>query len=205
MRHPLWLAGALLLLVPPMDASADSAFYGFFGASTGGNITVLTDPGFDLETAFENSPIFGARIGSYGFPFGFEGTLAYSRANLTGGVIGSDLEATTNVFYAEANVLVIVLPGPVKPFVTGGAGLHYLDFNIADFATLSKSKFGYNFGGGVMVEVNRLGLRFDVRDHVTTFGLGDFGLGFIGNIIGLNETDARIHNVEVTFGVGVTF
>ncbi|HXV60975.1 MAG TPA: hypothetical protein VEK15_09805 [Vicinamibacteria bacterium] len=205
MRRLGLVATSVFILATAAEVRADAALFVFGGASTGGNITVLSDSNFDLETAFENSPIFGARVGSYGFPFGFEGTIAYSRANLTGDVLGGAPEVTTNIFYAEANLLVIVLPGPVAPFVTGGFGLHYLDFNIGDFASLDKSKFGYNFGGGVLFNVARVGLRFDVRDHVTTFGLGDFGLGFVGGLIGLADSDARIHNVEVSFGLGFRF
>ena len=35
--------------------------------------------------------------------------------------------------------------------------------------------------------------------------LNDFGLGIIGDIIGLASTDARVHNVELSFGVGIRF
>jgi hypothetical protein len=40
---------------------------------------------------------------------------------------------------------------------------------------------------------------------VTTFGFDDLGLGIIGELIGLGETEARLHNVELSFGVGIRF
>jgi opacity protein-like surface antigen len=198
----------IVLVLGPLgapDASADAAAVFVLGASTGGNITVLDDPNFSLETAFENSPLFGFRVGSYGFPFGVEGSLVYSPASLTGEALGGLVGIDTNVLYTEANILLIPVPGPISPFATVGAGMHRLDFTVADFVSFDRTKFGYNFGGGIKADVGKVALRFDVRDHVTTFGLGDFGLGIIGNLIGLSETDARIHNVEISFGAGIVF
>lgn len=197
---------AALLLVFSVGASAESEFTFVGGASISGNISVFDNFDFqDVEAAIKNSPLFGIRIGSYGFPIGVEGSLIYSPAALTGGVFNDLVDAKTNILYTEVNLLVIILPGPVSPFVTGGVGVHYLNFNIADLAGFSKTKFGYNFGGGLKVNASKLALRVDVRDHVTTIGLADTGLGFIGDILGLATTDARIHNVELSFGVGIRF
>ena len=55
------------------------------------------------------------------------------------------------------------------------------------------------------MNVSRVALRVDIRDHITTIGLNDFGLGIIGDIIGLASRDARVHNVELSFGVGIRF
>ena len=205
MKRLLWVAVVALSLSSVQTARADSAITGFIGASTGGDITVLTDTEFDLQTSLKNSPIFGLRIGAYGFPVGIEGSFSYSPASLTGDAFDDQLQAATSILYAEANVLIIVLPGPVSPFVTGGGGLHYLDFNIADFMDFRSNKFGYNFGGGIMINASKLVLRFDVRDHVTTFGLNDLGFGILGSIVGLDSTDARIHNVEISLGLGIRF
>jgi hypothetical protein len=178
-----------------------------FGASISGNISVLNEEfDFDdVETAIKNSPLFGLRLGSYGFPFGFEGSLIYSPSGLTGDAFDDLIEANANILYTEANLLLIILPGPVSPFVTGGVGLHYLSFDIADLFSFNRSKFGYNFGGGLKVDASRVSFRLDVRDHVTTFGLDDLGLGIIGDLIGLSDTEARIHNVELSFGLGIRF
>jgi hypothetical protein len=205
MRKAIWLA--VLVLVPAGRAKADSELTFVLGASISGNISFL-DESFDFDdfqTAIKNSPIFGLRIGSYGFPIGFEGSLLYSPAALTGDAFDDLVEASTNILYAEANLLVILLPGPVAPFVTGGLGLHYLDFNVADLARFDNTKLGYNFGGGLKVNASRLVLRIDLRDHVTTLALDDFGLGLLGPILGLDQSSARLHNVELSFGVGIRF
>ena len=186
-------------------AIADGAFTVFGGGNVGGNLTLLTDGGnFDLEAAIKNSPMFGMRVGSYSFPFGFEGSLTYSPSALVGGV-DDFIDINTNILFVEANALLIILPGPVAPFATAGIGVHYLDFQLADLASTSQTKLGWNVGGGLKFNVSRVALRVDVRDHVTTLGLGDFGLGFIGGIIGIGDANARVHNVELTFGVGIRF
>ncbi len=187
------------------DAHADSALTVVVGANIGGDLSPLTDGGnFDLATSIKNSPIFGMRVGSYGFPIGFEGSLTYSPSALIGG-INDQLDIKTNILYVEANALVIILPGPIAPFVTGGIGVHYLNFDLADLTTTSQTKFGWNLGGGLKINVARVALRVDIRDHITTLGLNDFGLGIIGDILGLASTDSRVHNVELSFGVGIRF
>jgi opacity protein-like surface antigen len=201
------MAAALLLLSLVGTAAADGEVTFVFGASISGDISVLND-NFDfndVQTAVKNSPIFGLRLGSYGYPFGIEGSLVYSPSGLTGGAFNNLVEANASILYTEANAVIIIIPGPVSPFVTAGLGLHYLNFNIADLASFDKAKLGYNFGGGLKVNASRVSLRLDLRDHVTTFGLDDLGLGLIGNLIGLSGTDARLHNVELSFGLGIRF
>jgi len=191
--------------IATQDAHAESALTVFGGANIGGDFSLLTDGGnFDLGTSIKNSPIFGARVGTYGFPIGFEGSLTYSPSAIIGG-INDQVDIETNILYVEANALVIILPGPIAPFVTGGIGVHYLNFNLADLATTSQTKFGWNLGGGLKMNVSRVALRVDIRDHITTLGLNDFGLGIIGDFIGLASSDARVHNVELSFGVGIRF
>ena len=201
------LTALLATLATATRASADGEVAFVFGASISGNISVLNeDFDFDdVETAIKNSPLFGLRLGTYGFPFGFEGSLIYSPSGLTGEAFNDLIEANANILYTEANLLLIILPGPVSPFVTGGVGLHYLSFDIADLVSFNRSKFGYNFGGGLKVNASRLSFRVDLRDHVTTFGLDDLGLGIVGDLIGLTDTEARIHNVELSFGLGIRF
>ena len=205
MKKSFFICAAALLFssAATREARADNELTFVLGAGFGGNFNVLTDPNLDLAASFQNSPIYGIRVGKYGFPIGFEGSMTFNRSAVVVGAF--DQEVAANLLYTEANVLVIVLPGPISPFVTGGIGLHYVDVNLADFLSLSNAKFGWNFGGGIKFSVSRLALRLDVRDHVTTFGLDDFGLGTIGNIIGLTNTEARVHNVEVSVSIGVRF
>ena len=206
MRHAGLAAAAVLFLLSAERARADSEVTFVGGASISGNISVLSDFDFkDIQTAVKNSPLFGVRVGKYGYPLGFEGSLIYSPSALTGDALNGLVETKANILYTEANLLIIILPGPISPFVTGGVGLHYFGFNVVDLASLSKTKFGYNFGGGLKLNASKLTLRVDVRDHVTTFGLNDAGLGLLGNIFGLANTSARVHNVELSAGVGIRF
>ncbi len=194
-------------LAMPSSARAEGEVAFVFGASISGDISVLSDElDFDdVQTAVKNSPLFGLRLGGYGFPFGFEGSLIYSPSGLTGDAFDDLVEANASILYTEANLLIIILPGPVAPFVTAGLGLHYLNFNIADLVSVDRSKRGYNIGGGLKVNASRVSFRVDVRDHVTTFGFDDLGLGIIGDLIGLSGTEARLHNVELSFGLGIRF
>lgn len=204
MRTSCWLLTVWLITgIGAREARAEGVLTFFGGANIGGDLGLLTDGGdFDLRTSIENSPILGLRVGSQGFPIGFEGSLTYSPSALIGG-IDDEIDVETNILYVEANVLLILLPGPVAPFVTGGLGVHYLDFDLADLASTSQTKFGWNVGGGLKVNIQRIALRVDIRDHVTTLGLGDFG--FISDIIGLGTPEARVHNVELSLGVGIRF
>jgi opacity protein-like surface antigen len=205
--HKNFLAAAVLVSLSVAGmARAEGEVTFVFGASISGDISVLNDLEFDqVETAIKNSPLFGLRLGSYGFPFGIEGSLIYSPSGLTGAAFDDVVEANANILYTEANVLLIILPGPVAPFVTAGLGLHYLNFNVADLVSFNRSKLGYNFGGGLKINASRVSFRVDLRDHVTTFGFDDLGLGIIGDLIGLGDTEARLHNVELSFGLGIRF
>jgi opacity protein-like surface antigen len=206
--HKRFLAAATFVsLAIAGSAGADGEVTFVFGASISGDISALNDEfDFDdVQTAVKNSPLFGLRLGSYGYPFGIEGSLVYSPSGLTGSAFDDLIEVNASILYTEANVLVILLPGPVSPFVTAGLGLHYLNFNVADLASFDRSNLGYNFGGGLKVNSSRISLRVDLRDHVTTFGLGDLGLGIIGDLIGLSNTESRLHNVELSFGLGIRF
>ena len=205
--HRKFLAAAVISLAIAGNVGAEGEVTFVFGASISGDISVLSDEfDFDdVQTAVKNSPLFGLRLGSYGYPFGIEGSLIYSPSGLTGGAFDDLVEANASILYTEANVVVLILPGPVSPFVTAGLGLHYLNFNVADLASFDRSKLGYNFGGGLKVNSSRISLRVDLRDHVTTFGVGDLGLGIIGDLIGLSNADARLHNVELSFGLGIRF
>ena len=205
MKKSFFICAAALLFssAATREARADNELTFVLGAGFGGDFNVLTDPNLDLAAAFQNSPIYGIRVGKYAFPIGFEGSLTFNSTGVVGGAFNQEVSA--NLLYAEANLLIIVLPGPISPFVTGGIGLHYVDINLADFLSLSNTKFGWNFGGGLKFNISRLVLRVDVRDHVTTFGLDDFGLGTIGNIIGLPNTEAQVHNVETSVSIGIRF
>lgn len=205
-KFPWFFAAMLAFFLPTAGARADTEVTFVGGSSISGNISAFSGVNFQsIDAGVKNSPLFGVRVGTYGFPIGFEGSLIFSPAGLTGGILNNLLKGKANFVYTEANLLLIVLPGPVAPFVTGGVGLHNVDFSVADLTLFNKTKVGYNFGGGVKVNASKLALRVDLRDHVTTVGLDDVGLGLIAQIFGLSSTSARIHNVEFSVGVGIRF
>jgi len=210
--HKTFLAAATFVsLAIAGSAGAEGEVTFVFGASISGDISVLSNEldFSDVQTAVKNSPLFGIRLGNYGYPFGIEASLIYSPSGLSGGAFDDLIEANASILYTEANVVIVIIPGPVSPFVTGGLGLHYLSFNLADLVSFNRSKLGYNFGGGVKVNASRVSFRLDLRDHVTTFGFGDLGLGIIGDLIGdligLSNAETRLHNVELSFGLGIRF
>ena len=65
-------------------------------------------------------------------------------------------------------------------------------------------KSGYNFGAGFKATILKVVVRGDIRDHVTDIGPDDFELGGIAGDLGFDE-DVRLHNVEISFGAGISF
>ena len=163
-------------------------------------------------SSFENGLVYGVRGGWYGHPLAVEGSFAYAPSGLTGVVEDNVFAVDTRVTYLDANLLLIILPTAVSPFVTGGVGFQGFDFqgDIAPAALfnvdlVTVNKFGFNFGAGVKANIKRMTLRLDIRDHLTTFTQDDFGLlGQIAEIAGITF-DETVHNVEVSFGVGIRF
>jgi hypothetical protein len=207
MRNKFLAVAAFVSLSIAAEAAAEGEFTFVFGASIAGDISALNEnlDFNDVETAVKNSPLFGVRLGGFGYPFAIEASLIYSPSSLSGDAFNGLVEANTSILYTEANVLLIILPGPVSPFVTAGLGVHYLNFTIADLTSFDKVKLGYNLGGGLKVNASRVSFRLDLRDHVTTFGFDDLGLGFVADLIGLGAAEARLHNVELSFGLGIRF
>ncbi len=103
----------------------------------------------------------------------------------------------------EANGMLLLIPGPVQPFLTAGGGYH--SYSFADLAGLKLNKFGWNFGAGLKFNISRVSLRVDIRDHLRPdISAQDLGVDeALANIIGLNNQD--LHNVELSFGLGVKF
>jgi len=61
---------------------------------------------------------------------------------------------------------------------------------------------GYNFGGGLKINIKAITLRGEVRDHVTSFEQGDFRIGDIISAVTGGDT---LHNIEISGGIGVRF
>jgi hypothetical protein len=185
-------------------AFAQGEVSGVVGGLVGGNLDVGND--LTVDTGFNNAVLYGFRGGWYGERLGVEGGFVSSPSGLRGEALGGLVDVDTRVDFFEGNALLFFLRGNVSPFVTGGAGLHRLRFSIVDLLnTPTIKKFGYNFGGGVKANINRISIRFDVRDHVTPLKADDFGsLGLIADILGL-DLDQTLHNLELSLGVGIRF
>jgi opacity protein-like surface antigen len=190
-----------LLWMTATPASAESEATFVVGGLLGGSFIEILEGDFSLQSTFENGTLLGGRLGWYGFPLGVEGSFVYSGSGLAVDIL-DDLSLDARVMYGELNALLIILPGPVQPFVTGGGGLHY--FELPNFEDAKVYKFGWNFGGGVKAHISRLALRFDIRDHRTTFSAEEFGLDYaVAEALGVSSVS--VNNVEISFGVGIRF
>lgn len=192
--------GSLLAPSPAMaQGEAEAVFV--IGGLLGGDLLDIVEGELSLTTAFDNGTIYGGRVGWYGFPLGVEGSFVYSKSGISA-TLEDFITLDARVMYAEANALLIILPGPVQPFVTGGAGLH--SFKLNQFEGVEINKFAFNFGFGVKAKISRVALRFDIRDHRTPFTAGDFGVSEeIAEAIGFE--DVTLDNVEVSLGIGIRF
>jgi len=170
----------IVFSAPPAQAFQGEISF-VIGALVGGDFNALISADdISLTTNFKNAPLYGARLGWFGYPLGIEGSLVYSPSGLSGSLQDSFLTIDTRVIYLEANVVLVILPGPVSPYVTGGLGLHSFDFKakVAQideiFSLGDVNKLGYNFGGGLKFNLSRISIRAEVRDHITSFKLDDF-------------------------------
>lgn len=187
-----------LLAADPARASTEATFV--FGSLLGDDLLDIVQGDLSLKSSFENAPLFGGRFGWYGFPLGVEGSVVITNSDLSVG--DSILSLESRIIYAEANAMVLILPGVVQPYVTGGGGVH--DFKLKGFEGAEVAKFGWNFGFGVKVNVSRVAFRFDVRDHRTSFKADEFDVDpEIIDVLGIDEI--TLDNVEVSFGFAVRF
>ena len=205
---------ALVFIVfsaPPAQAFQGEISF-VVGALVGGDFEALISADdISLTTNFKNAPLYGARLGWFGYPLGIEGSLVYSPSGLSGSLQNSFLTIDTRVIYLEANVVLIILPGPISPYLTGGLGLHSFDFkaNVAQidqiFSLGDVNKLGYNFGGGLKFNLSRISIRAEVRDHFSKLKVDDFLFDpVIGELLGI-QFDQTLHNLEISGSVGIRF
>jgi opacity protein-like surface antigen len=112
------------------------------------------------------------------------------------------------VSYLEVNALLVPIPGPISPFFRAGLGMHSykLDLNISTATASAEdiNKLGYNFGGGLKINIGHFTIRGEIVDHITTIGPDDFDLGDLAEQLGFDD-DQRVHNVEISAGIGIRF
>lgn len=200
------MVGALLATAAP--ASAQVELTGVVGGLLGGDLDNILAGNASVKGAFDNGPVYGVRLGWVGGFFGFEGSFVGSPSGVAISIPNRPVDLGGKVYYAEANALLIPIPGPISPFFTVGAGWHSYTFDLeagnqqSDQVTLEKT--GWNIGGGLKINIKALTLRGDVRDHITRVGPTDFNVGDIETDLGITE-EATLHNVEISAGIGIRF
>ena len=193
----LLLAMVLVLVPAPAAAGPDVTFV--LGAMIGDSLLdVLQVRPDNLTEGFENAPIFGGRIGWSAFPFAIEGNLLYSPSAINIANVGS-LDA--GLVYAEAEIQLIILPGPVAPFIGAGLGIHSIYLKIG--AVPRETMLGYVFGGGLKIAIGTLGIRADLKDHITPLDVASLSPEFL-QVTGI-AASTNVHNVEFSGGVTIKF
>lgn len=194
----LLLISTVMLLVPrPAAAGPEVTFV--LGAMIGDSFSdVLQVRPNNLTEGFKNAPIFGGRLGWSAFPFAVEGSLLYSPSAMTIGNIGS-LDA--NLVYAEAELQIVVLPGPLSPFFSGGIGIHSIQLKVPTVPR--ETVVGYVFGGGLKAALGSVGLRVDIKDHISPLDVTELSPQFL-QVTGLAE-NTNVHNWELSGGLTVRF
>ena len=191
----------------PSSAYAQFEVTGVFGGLLGGDLNNVLAGDISIKGAVDNGPLYGVRVGAIGGLFGVEGSFVRSPTGVSVTTSGGRAGLDASVSYLEGNVLFIPIPGPVSPFVTAGIGWHSyeLEYDIVG-VTLQDDfqKFGWNFGGGIKINIKGLTLRGEVRDHITKVGPADFGLEDIADALGIRD-ESTVHNIEISGGVGIRF
>jgi hypothetical protein len=203
MRTRPLLPGFLLILalssLIPAPAHAGPEVTFVLGAMIGDSLAdVLQVRPSTLTEGFENAPIFGGRVGWSAFPFALEGSLLYSPSAISIANAGS-LDAS--LIYAEAELQILILPGPIAPYLGAGIGIHSLQLDIP--AVPRETMVGYVFGGGLKVAIGSLGLRIDLKDHVTPLKVTELSPEFL-QVIGIAQ-NTNAHNVELSGGLTIRF
>ncbi len=150
------------------------------------------------EVRLANGMRVGARLSlNSGALTGHELSYAFERHDLEIAGAEESKARAQQFFY---NFVLHVLPkgSAVRPFVT--AGLGYTSFAPGGGGIFSdaagENKFGYNYGGGLKFKLSRLiGLRLDVRDHVTGKP----------NFLDLTAVSGRLHSIEYSAGFSLLF
>jgi opacity protein-like surface antigen len=223
-RPKFWAAAsivlALLLLAPGAFAQAGDPRLTFFG----GGSFLEGDRSFNIPDARRSNYATGGKIGVRGTVdlasnWAVEGAYSYGTNNLR--VINPLFPATPRAFGVRVhqitgNLLYLLAGGQsnIRPFLTVGGGLaRYSPTSAAkddasfrfidEPATIdSNTKFDFNFGGGVEAKATDwLGVRFDLRDHITPiprFGVPEAPAAGIADFY---PVSGIINDVEVSAGI----
>ena len=158
-----WSVGVVFVLVTCVALAAPSASVaqvevtGVIGGMLGGDLNNIRLGTSSIESAYENGPLYGARIGWIGKFGGAEGSFVGSPSGVKISVPGRNVGVDGRVYYLEANALLVPIPGPVSPFFRAGLGMHSYQLDL-DIGSVNVSgdpirKLGYNFGGGIKINI----------------------------------------------------
>lgn len=188
----LVIAGGLLL---PFHASGQEVSL-TVGRFLGDD--VADGPGGLIPTSFGDAGLYGVRVGMGLLLVDVEGSVLIGNTSI---LEDTPFALDARFRYLEGSVLLRLLPGPVAPFVAAGIGWHRLSLDLAgvpDYDTV-----GYNVGAGVKVQLGALGVRGDIRDHVTPLRIEDLAPA-LADALGI-DSGKSLHNFEVSVGLVLSF
>jgi hypothetical protein len=151
----------------------------------------------ELPVRLENGYGVAARLDIHSGRFlAHELSYGFDRDKLT--LAGEDQGAVTvHQFFYDLVLHLTPRETPVRPFVVGGLGFSGFFPPESDLVqTAGITKFGFNYGGGLKFKLHRrLGLRVDIRDHVSNKP----------NILSLPDVTGKLHQLEFSAGVSLLF
>lgn len=207
-RFSLLILIACFAMTIPTLTFAETEITGVIGGLVGGDLNDVLQGNVSVKGSFDNGPLYGVRVGWIGRFFGLEGSFVGSPSGVSLSLPIQQVALNAKVYYLEGNVLFIPIPGPISPFFTAGGGLHSYNFDLlvggGSLTGADIQKFGYNFGGGLKINISHIVIRGEVRDHVTSISLSDFGVPDFPVDPGF-DTKQNLHNVEISAGVGIRF
>jgi hypothetical protein len=148
---------------------------------------VRLDSGFGLAARLD---IHSGRYLAHELSYGFD------RDELV--LSGEDLGAVgVHQFFYDLMLHLTPRESAVRPFVIGGLGFSSFFPPATDILqTGGITKFGFNYGGGLKFKLHRrVGLRVDVRDHISSKP----------NILSLPDVTGKLHQVEYSAGLSLYF
>lgn len=192
------LALGLIVVVCPGAAEAQelSLTVGkFLGDDVLESLPVVGPP---TQIGFADGMLYGARF-SMGLLFvEFEASLTTAGSKV---LAETPNEFSAQFTYAEAGVLMKIFPGPVAPFLAGGVGYHRIGWGLA--GSEAYAGLGYYVGAGLRLGLGKVGVRGDLRDHITPINLNGLDPG-VAAALGLVD-NVTVHNFELSVALVLSF